>query len=231
MKAQQQAFVDALLGRGPAPDGLRRAAAGLAVYRNNLQVVSAQALGIAFPRLKEALGDEDFASLAWTFWRAHPPESGDLGRWGGALAGFLVERAGEDSGLPDLARLDWALHEAERAADAALDADSLQCLATQSPEAIRLVLRPGVSVIDQSEGAVLVWRLGWKGQSQPLPSAEAAFMRALLAGQSVADALAASEVKGLAGEPDFDFGAWLQAALQNTWLLAARVTPLQTPSP
>ena len=230
MKAQQQAFVDALLGRGPEPDGLRRAAPGLAVYRNNLQALSAQALGIAFPRVKEALG-EDFASLAWTLWRAHPPESGDLGRWGASLAGFLIDRAGEDSGLPDLARLDWALHEAERAADAALDADSLQCLATESPESIWLVLRPGVAVIDQSEGAVLVWRLGWKGQWRSLPTAEAAFVRALLAGQSLADALAASEVKGLAGESDFDFGAWLQAALQNTWLLAARVTPLSPTSP
>jgi hypothetical protein len=132
MKAEQQAFVDALLGRGAAPATLTGGERGLAAYRGNLQALSAQALAVPFQRLREELGDQDFASLAWTFWRQHPPEGGDLGQWGGALEGFLVERAGEASGLPDLARLDWALHQAERAADVELDAASLNLLGTNA---------------------------------------------------------------------------------------------------
>ncbi|RZL40361.1 MAG: DUF2063 domain-containing protein [Rubrivivax sp.] len=225
MKAAQQAFVNALLGRGEAPEALAGAERGLAAYRNNLRALSAQALAVPFGRLHEALGEGEFAALAWTFWRAHPPESGDLGQWGEALAGFLTERAGEASGLPDLARLGWALHQAERAADATLDAESLARLGSDSPESLWLQLRPGVALLAQATGPVLVWRQGWRGQSQALPPAEAAFMQAVLDGVNLAEALETAAVKGSALETDFDFGAWLQAALQNAWLQGVRSTP------
>lgn len=225
MKAQQQAFVDALLGRGDAPAGMTGGEQRLAAYRHNLRALSAQALAVAFPGLQDALGAEDFAALAWSFWRVHPPVSGDLGEWGGALATFLIERAGEDSGLPDLARLDWAVHRAERAADAALDAPSLQWLGTQAPESLWLQLRPGVALLAQRAGPVLVWREGWRGVAQALSAGEARFMRAVLDDLSLADALAAAEVKGSDDEPDFDFGAWLQAALRHAWLQGVRQAP------
>lgn len=231
MKAEQQALVDALLGRGEAPATLTGAERGLAAYRGNLQALSAQALAVAFPRLREELGEDEFASLAWTFWRRHPPESGDLGQWGGALVAFLVERAGEASGLPDLARLDWALHGAERAADAELDVASLNLLGTTPPESLQLLLRPGIALIAQQDGPVLVWRRGWRGEWQPLSSPEAAFVAAVLRGASLAEALEASEVKGSASAADFDFGAWLQAALQNAWLLGVRTLPNPHPTP
>jgi hypothetical protein len=225
MKADQQAFVDAVLGRGDAPPSLREGRSGLEVYRNNLRALSAQALGVAFERVREALGDDDFAALAWTFWRHAPPVSGDLGDWGGALAEFLVERAGEDSGLPDLARLDWAIHQAERSADVTLEADSLQQLGTSSPEALWLLLRPAVTLLNQRDGPVLVWRSRWRGEWRAVSAGEAAFMAAVLAGASLGEALDEAALKGSGAEADFDFGTWLQAALQNAWLQAVRATP------
>jgi Putative DNA-binding domain len=221
MKTDQQALVDALLGRGPAPSSLSGAERGLAAYRTNLQALSAQALAVPFERLREALGEQDFASLAWTFWRAHPPECGDLAQWGGALESFLVERAGEVSGLPDLARLDWATHRAERAADAELDVESLALLGTAPPEQLWLCLRPGIALISQNEGPVLVWREGWAAKSQARSPGEAVFVHALLDEVNLAEAL----MKGSAAEVDFDFGAWLQAALQHAWLQGVRSTP------
>ena len=219
MKAQQQAFVDALLGRGEAPAGLTGSERGLSAYVGNQQSLSAQALAVPFTRLLETLGEEDFAALAWSFWRTHPPQRGDLAQWGGALAGFLIERAGEDSGLPDLARLDWASQLAERAADAQLDAESLALLGTTPPEQLWLQLRPGVSLLAQREGPLLVWREGWRAASQALSAAEAVFMRALIDDMNLAEALQATEVKGS------DFIAWLQAALRNAWLQGVRSTP------
>lgn len=221
MKADQQAFVDALLGRGGAPSALTGAERGLAAYRTNLQALSAQALAVPFARLREALGEEEFASLAWTFWRAHPPERGDLAQWGDALEGFLIARAGEASGLPDLARLDWASHRAERAADVELDAASLALLGTTPPEQLRLQLRPGVTLITQGDGPLLVWREGWAATSQAVLPGEAAFVQALLDEMNLAEAL----VKGSGAQADFDFAAWLQAALRNAWLQAVRSTP------
>jgi hypothetical protein len=234
MKSQQQAFVDALLGRGGAPTGLTGGERGLAAYRNNLRALSAQALAVPYGRVRAALGEDDFATMAWSFWRTHPPASGDLGQWGRALADFLAERAGEDSGLPDLARLDWALHCAERAADAELDALSLNLLGSAAPEDLWLQLRPGVALLSLRDATVLVWRAGWRGQSQALAAADAAFVRTVLAGASLAAALeAGGAVKGFGAEADFDFGAWLQAALQNAWLQAVRSTlpPNGTSSP
>lgn len=225
MKAAQQALVDALLGRGEAPPGLVGGERGLSAYRGNIVALAAQALAVPFTRLREALGEDEFASLAWTFWRAHPPECGDLGEWGGALEGFLLERAGAASGLPDLARLDWALHRAERAEDVALDADSLARLGDTPPEGLWLRLRPGVALLAQAGGPLLVWRQGWRGQFQPVSGAEAAFLQALLDGVSLAAALEAAAVKGSGATSDFDFGAWLQAALQNAWLQAVRTSP------
>ncbi|MFG6413383.1 putative DNA-binding domain-containing protein [Roseateles sp. DC23W] len=226
MKAQQQAFVDALLGRGEAPAGVVGGERGLAAYRHNLRALARQALAVPFTRLQDALGDHEFSLLAWSFWRADPPVSGDLAEWGGELACFLIDRAGEDSGLPDLARLDWALHLAERAADAELDAPSLNMLGTTAPEGLRLQLRPGVTLLAQREGAVLVWREDWRGRFQALTAADAAFMSAVLGGLSLAAALqVALEVKGSGAESDFDFGAWLQAALQNAWLQGVSAAP------
>lgn len=225
MKAAQQAFVDALLGRADAPAGLTGSENGLAAYRGNIRVLSAQALAVPFAHLREALGEDEFASLAWTFWRNHPPERGDLGQWGEALEGFLIERAGEASGLPDLARLGWALHQAERAEDAALDADSLALLGTTAPEHLWLRLRPGVKLLAQQAGPVLVWRRGWKAESRNLGAPDAAFFRAVLGGVNLSAALEAVEVKGSGPESDFDFGAWLQAALHEGWLQAVRPMP------
>lgn len=225
MKAAQQAFVDAVLGRGPAPVGLRGVERGVEVYRNNLRFLSAQALGVAFERLRAELGEGEFASLAWTYWRHDPPRSGDLGDWGAGLTAFLVERAGEASGLPDLARLDWAVHEAERSADAVLDAESLQLLGTTAPDALWLVLRPAVRLLAQRDGPVLVWRSRWRGEWQALSAAEAAFFDAVMSGADLGSALKRAAVKGSGAEADFDFGAWLQAALHNAWLQAVRATP------
>lgn len=226
MKADQQAFVDALLGRGGAPALLTGGERGLAAYRNNLRALSAQALAVPFTRVHEALGEEDFGAMAWSFWRSHPPTTGDLGQWGGELAAFLAERAGEDSGLPDLARLDWALHCAEHAADAELDAASLGLLGTADPDELWLQLRPGVALLAQREGGVLVWRDGWRGVSQALAKGDAAFVQAVIDGAPLAAALeSAAQVKGSGAESDFDFGAWLQAALQNAWLQGVRSTP------
>lgn len=220
----QQAFVAAILGHGElptlvgrngVPNGLVR---GLQAYRGNAQALSARALEGAFPRLAEQLGDE-FEAMAWTFWRHHPPRDGDLGHWGGALAGFLEAQPGMEPALPDLARLEWAVHCAERAVDDEFDAASLALLASTDPAALGLRLAPGAAVLAQSGGAVFVWRRAWQVESLAVAPGAAAFMSALLVGASLAGALDAADVAG----GDFDFGAWLQQALGEAWLRGAAV--------
>lgn len=216
--ARQQALVAALLTGDALPDitalpgvegGVSR---GLQAYRVNAQALSAKALAVVFPQLQALLGGSSFEAMAWAFWRACPPSQGDLAQWGGALADFLLAQEGMEAAPLELARLEWALHCAEGAADVDLDAASLGLLGSVEANEMTLRLRPGVQVLSaQPSGPQLVWRKGWRAHSAPLTGAEAALMQALLDGLDLDRALA------LAGS-EFDFSAWLQAALRETWL-------------
>lgn len=236
---QQQALFYALLGSQAAPQGLTPLPGlalerGLEAYQGHLRSLSARALSPVFMRLAAQLGEADFAALAWSFWRHDAPVCGDLAQWGDRLEAFLMARAGAASGLPGLARLDWALHQAERAADASLDADSLQCLATEAPDALQLRLRPGLAILDieaealallpmpdSAARSLLVWRRGWRAEWQPVSAPEAAFFRAVLAGQSLQLALDSAARQNHQHAEHFDFGTWLQSALRQEWLWGA----------
>lgn len=220
---RQQALLQALLSGEPA-DGLSAAAhgvkRGLQAYRINAQAVAARALAAVYSPLQEALGDEQFAAMAWAFWRHQPPALGDLARWGGGLADFMALKPQVPTTLLDQARLLWTLHEAELALDAVPDAESLQLLGGRH-EATQLALRlmPGLALVPQQAGALLVWRREWRAVSESLADAERLFFHQLLEGLSLGEALDAT----LAAHPDFDFSAWLQRALREPWLQAVEV--------
>ncbi len=237
---QQRAFLQTLAGADSVPPGLvgLRGVAmerGLQAYQGHARSQAARTLGQTFPKLAAHLGETDVAALAWTFWREHPPGSGDLGDWGDALEAFLLQRAGSASGLPGLARLEWALHQAERSADASLDADSLQCLTTEPPDAVTLRLRPGLQLLsleaealellglrDVGPRPVMVWRQAWRGEWTVLSLPQARFVAAVLAGASLQFALEAAAQANPWPEEAFDFSAWLQDALRLDWLLGGR---------
>nr|WP_295083178.1 putative DNA-binding domain-containing protein [uncultured Roseateles sp.] len=212
---------------------------GLQAYRRNAQALAARSLAAVHPLLLTELGRASFDSLAWAFWRASPPSQGDLGAWGQALPEFLAAQPGVEAWLCDLARLGWARHVAERAADSRLDVDSLNLLQSQSPELMRLRLRPGLSLlhllpqacglnVDLPRQPLLVWREGWRAEQQILGAGDAALMGAMLQGLDLDRALQ----EALAAAPDFDFGAWLQQALQRGWLHAVEtLAPVQADAP
>ncbi len=61
--------------------------------------------------------------------------------------------------------------------------------------------------------AVLIWRDGWRALAWPLSGAEMRWMASLQRGDRLGDALTQADA-------DFDFSAWLTAALQHGWLAA-----------
>lgn len=156
---QQAAFVHALLDRQaqgallPALRGLPGVRAedarqrGLSAYRLNAAALAERSLAAVFPRLKALFDEADFAAMAWAFWRWQAPQRGDLAQWGQALPVFLGAQEGVPLAWPALARLEWALHEAESAPDATLDAASLQLLQVLAPARLRLCLRPGLALL------------------------------------------------------------------------------------
>ena len=224
---------------------------GLAAYLSNASAHAEHALAAAYPTLVQLLGQQAFAALTSAFWQQQPAATGDLGMWGADLCTFIaeIESWRSEPYLPDVARLEWALHLAERAADAA-PPQGLDRLADSDPETLYLRLSPGTSLVDsahpivtlllahRSEAAdrfaplraaiqvgtgesALVERQGWRAVPRCLPPDKARFARALLAGCSLADALDAA---GAA----FDFQGWLVAVLQRGGLDAVDTSPPQT---
>lgn len=230
---------------------LKTDAAGLRAYQLNAQATAQRVLASAYPTIAAQLGADTLDTLAVLLWQDQPPTSGDLGEWGGHLPVLLSTHPDLQAWpwLADCARLDWARHVCERAADADLDADSLQRLGDTDPQHLHLHLRPCVQVwagawpvgslwlahqlpAEQQEQAaaqaltlgqpetVVVWRQPWQVQVRVLPAPQAHWMNQLCA--SSPGNLA--ELLDLA-DADFDFTAWLSEALTQGWLWRVGVSP------
>ncbi len=250
---RQQALLQALFapgGEGAPLAGWARepVAAGLRAYRGNAAAAAGRALAAAYPTVALLLGDEPFAALARALWRASPPRAGDLALWGEALPGFIDAdaRQGDEPYLPDVARLDWALHRALSAADEPGGVPGLERLADSDPAALRLRPRDGAALVESAWPVVAIWQ-AHHGEAGDEEDRFAAAREALQAGRAEAAwvwrdglrprvaALAPADAAFCAalqrGEtlaaaldaagPGLDFSAWLQRALREGWLAAA----------
>jgi hypothetical protein len=171
LEAQQQALLHALLAPGaqavdaPLPDGLNQFIAnnayptsgrGLNCYQSNAHAVAERALIAAYPVVTAILSAESMAQLARALWHTHPPQRGDLAQWGDTLASFMAgsPQLADLPWLSDVARVEWALHQAEGAADVTTALPTLSLLATENPDHLTLTLAAGTQVL-QSPFAVV----------------------------------------------------------------------------
>ena len=218
---------------------------GLRAYRSNGRELAARALAGAYPAIASLLGDENFAPLARSLWLVRPPQRGDLAHWGGELPRHiytLPELAQAEPYLADLARVEWALHEAASAADGVLDAASFDLLQQRDPSEVTLLLAPGTSCIrsewpvaslalalhegeaaldvarqaltERAAETALVWRQGLKPRLRPARPGEEEFIAALQDRRSLLDSLASA--------PQFELDDWLAAAVHGGLLLGAQ---------
>lgn len=223
---------------------------GLAAYRANALACARRALEAAYPVMSQLIGEENFAFLARDFWQTHPPVLGDLAQWGEPLAAFAAQAPQlEDLPfLPDVARIEWALHTCAGAADRMQDASSVAGLAEGDPSAVWFTLAPGTCVLSSAcpaaaialahkgQGSLdaafdllkqgvaqtaLVWRQGYAPRLRLLHHHETAFTQALLAGQALANALDVAHAS-------FDFSHWLAANVQSGLVLGVEAKPPPT---
>lgn len=227
--------------------GMRR---GLQVYQANASALAERALAAAYPVVDALIGRENFAFLAWHFWREYPPVCGDMARWGQALPDFLrtVQQLAEQTFLADVACVEWALHQAATARDAVADIPSFQWLLQPCAQPVGLVLSPGLFVFASAYPVVsilgahvwqepslavvaqrikdgvgehaLVWRQGLKPMFRMINVTEYALIAALQAKKSLEDALHA--VDDFGGDSlAFDFQAWLGQAVNTGVVIGA----------
>lgn len=156
---RQQALMAAI--RGPARPG---EAPGLQAYRGHLRVVAGQVLRHTYPTVTAMVGKEAMAALGWQLWQDQGPTTGDLNEWGQGLSALLAEKVATCPDwhawpcLIDVAHLDWACHQSERAMDAPPELDTLALLGEADPNQLDIVLRPGVQCLQAHWPLWALWQ-------------------------------------------------------------------------
>lgn len=237
----QSGFACALNDEAAAEVPLRLFAGGalaierrLAVYRGNLLGAVTHALAAAYPVIAKVVGVEFFEAMAREYARQVPSASGDLNQYGKQLAEFLAGFAPvrELLYLPDLARLEWAVHRAHYGADVdALDVTRLAAVPPAQQPSLRLRLNPlcvwfesrfplariweihqndytGEFSVDFEGGLfyALVLRPRFRAHATPIRAGEYAFLAATAAGVTLNDALN----RALHADPGFDLDTALR---------------------
>ncbi|MBN3786771.1 DNA-binding domain-containing protein [Burkholderia sp. Ac-20353] len=221
-----------------APDALLRQR--IALYRGNVRAHWRAALANAYPVLLALGGDAWFDALSVAYARVHPSRSGDLNRFGDALPAYVgeYERDARFRYFADVARVEWALHEAAFAADVIpftpqqwlglADAHLLDARLAVHPACAALASDYAIADIwlaHQPDGTfptqldVRAWVLVVRPQWRPTvlvhtEAAHTAFV-ALQRGSTLAEALDAA----FAIDPQFDFATQWRA-----WIAASAIT-------
>jgi hypothetical protein len=166
LRELQLAFADALLADGRAVaahirPGRFAPERHLGVYRNNVHTTLTDALGDIHPVVRRLVGDEFFAHAAGRYLRAHPPASGNLHDFGDRFAAFLAGFA-PAAGLvylPEVARLEWAWHEAFHAPEAPpLRVETLARVAPADYPRLRFRLHPSARLVDSPYPVLRIWQ-------------------------------------------------------------------------
>jgi hypothetical protein len=210
----------------------------LAVYRANGRAKYRHALAATYPVVRRLTGAPFFNATVDEFVAAQPPVSGDLNVYGKDFARFLERYTPAASlpYLPDVARLEWAIDDANRAADAPRVPDAiLAALSIVVPERVprvRIALEVSCQLIASAYPILRIWRANQPDRAgderidleeggivllvrrdadgvglQPLDRAEHAWLAALARGATLGEAIDAA----VAADMMFDLGAALHA--------------------
>lgn len=152
-KAPQASFDDA-----SGPDA--RAAAGLAVYRNNVRAAYLRALTDAFPVVRRLVGEEFFKFLAHEYFDACPPRSPLVARYGDEMPTFL-EGFDPVKGLPylpDVARIEIGWLRAYHSPEAtSLSPQEISSSIHGEASSARFELHPSLQLIGSRFPAHTIW--------------------------------------------------------------------------
>lgn len=170
LRELQERFADAVL----VADGTasRFALAGVApgadrigIYRRTIRSNYRNALGATYPVVRRLVGTPFFNTAVDAYVTAHPSRSGDLNEYGATFGDFLAgyEPASGLPYLPDVGRLEWAVDEANRAADSAASADTVLGAIARVPAeqlpTLRLRMDPSCRLVASSFPVLHIWQV------------------------------------------------------------------------
>lgn len=222
----------ALIGRSGGSPARR-----FGVYRNNVYAGLISVLAGRFPATAKLVGEEFFRAMAREYVETAPPASALLLAYGAGFAGFIgaFPPASAVPYLADVARIEWAWHEAYNAADAEpLSQDALKVLGAQADDLI-FTLHPSARLVRSIYPVITIWDLTMRdGDDEPgrlpadgedalvlrpalevavrrLPPGGAVFIQALMEGTT----LSAAAEAALAAEPRFDLATNLAGLMRS----------------
>ena len=208
----------------------------LALYRGNLTSIWRQALANAYPVILQLVGEDYFERLAREYGRMYPSTEGDLNVFGSHLADYFAqdEVAHRYPYFPEVAALEWRLHQSYYAKDAtAISLIELVTAAQASAVDVQfahLTFCPACCLFQSGTAAVEVWmahqadtaqwpvqlnipsfavvfRRNWHAQAQALTMAAYQALQSLASGATLGDAFEVA----LELDPQFDVAGNLQA--------------------
>jgi hypothetical protein len=145
----------AIQGDGLAPE------ARAAIYRHHVLTTLTEVLKAAYPVVCRLVDERFFAYAAAQYIRQQPPTGPCLFEYGASLPHFLAEfpPCQDLVYLPDVARLEWAIHAAWHAEDGmALDLHCLRSIAPDDLASLTLSLEPSVSYVSSPWPIDRIWR-------------------------------------------------------------------------
>jgi len=234
LRERQARFASALLA-GDSDGGDR-----VAIYRNSVRANYRNALGATYRVVSQLVGERFFHAAVDAYVHSAASTGGDLNVYGGSFGEFLATypHAQDLPYLPDVARLEWAIDEAGRAADAdGAPEDILEALAATPAERITefgFALDPSCRLLTSSYPVLRIWQVHQPGFAndmavefgaatdhllvrrelgtvvvERLAPGDFALLQALAGGGDLAAALDAA----VSAEPDFDLGTTLRNSI------------------
>ena len=243
LRETQTRFATALLD--VAGDPVER----IAIYRNTVFANYRNALGATYGVVRKLVGVPFFNAAVDAYVLANPSAGGDLNVYGASFGDFLAAYP-HAAGLPylrDVARLEWAVDEAGRAADLAGTPEALLAALGAIPAdritALRFALDPTCRFVDSAFPVLRIWQVhqpGFEGDItvafgaaadhllvrretgdvviERLAPGDFALLQALAGGDDLATALDAATT----AEPTFDLGTTLRSGIANRTLMELR---------
>jgi hypothetical protein len=216
LAAHQARFASYLSGQSDTPPIGLIEPERAQIYRNNVRSSLTAALAANFPVTQALVGQDYFGQAARQFLRTHLPTRPDMACYGEAFAAFLVSAPGiaDYPYVPDVARLERAMIEALLAEP--IETVTAAAFAAVPPEEfadLRFSAHPSTRLVQS------VYAIGdlWQAHQQPIPDLtalqihepqslalvrlnrlvewrilaadDAEFLRALISGASIAEAV------------------------------------------
>ncbi|MCW8128382.1 DNA-binding domain-containing protein [Microbulbifer halophilus] len=161
---QQRSFMARLLDeeRMLPADWNGRHAAGLAIYRNNYRTATVEALRSTFERTQRLVGESAFRRAATHHVIVNPPSSWTLDMAGEGFDETCKQLFAKDPEVAEIAWLEWAMHRAFVARDAApLSAQAFTRICASvvdtNWEDLRLVFAPGLALAPVCHDLSRLW--------------------------------------------------------------------------